>query len=269
MNGSAMHVSNILYPKGTGIWFKARLYTSYKMMPLPKRFPREIADVKAASMTSSGMYYWMNEANGRNGKAMIIGPEDTPYAYCPLLFNIDCPVDYPFSSPTVTFLTSDGITRFHPNLYVGGKVCLSILGTWRGPSWVAAMTLSTVLSSIQSLLEKNPIVNEPGWEKYTLNDTQASDYAELIQFRLIVLSFRNLQRWKKGDIPHDWKEFEDVLEERGEELYEKICEIIRKKAADGEKLYDNVVYSMSGMTRWNDLLNEIGSVKLADATLKE
>jgi hypothetical protein len=80
------------------------------------------------------------------------------------------------------------------------------------------MTLSTVLSSIQSLLEKNPIVNEPGWEKYTLNDKRAKDYADLIQFRLIVISFRNLQRWKKGDMPNDWKEFEDVLEERGEEL---------------------------------------------------
>lgn len=252
-----------------GLWSKARLYRTYKMMPLPKRLPREIADVTAPSMTSSGIYYWMNESNGRNGRAMIIGPEDTPYAFCPLVFNLQCPVDYPFSPPNVTFLTSDGVTRFHPNLYVGGKVCLSILGTWNGPSWTAVMTLSTVLSSIQSLLEKNPIVNEPGWEKYTLNDKRAKDYADLIQFRLIVISFRNLQRWKKGDMPNDWKEFEDVLEERGEELYEKICEIIRKKAADGEQFYDNVPYSMAGMTGWNDLLNEASSVKLAEATLKE
>jgi hypothetical protein len=82
-----------------------------------------------------GVAAWANEMNARNGKAMIIGPADTPYAWCPLVFSIDCPTDYPFSSPAVCFMTSDGVTRFHPNLYVNGKVCLSILGTWSGPPW--------------------------------------------------------------------------------------------------------------------------------------
>ena len=32
----------------------------------------------------------------------------------------------------LTYLTNDGNTRFHPNLYRNGKVCLSVLNTWRG-----------------------------------------------------------------------------------------------------------------------------------------
>jgi hypothetical protein len=30
--------------------------------------------------------------------------------------------------------TGGGRCRFNPNLYAGGKVCLSILGTWSGES---------------------------------------------------------------------------------------------------------------------------------------
>lgn len=36
----------------------------------------------------------------------------------------------------VQFLTTGGgRVRFNPNLYDCGKVCLSLLGTWSGPSW--------------------------------------------------------------------------------------------------------------------------------------
>ena len=46
------------------------------------------------------------------------------------------------------------------------QVCLSLLGTWAGPSWDPAMsTLMQVLISIQSMiLVTDPYYNEPGWE---------------------------------------------------------------------------------------------------------
>jgi ubiquitin-protein ligase len=244
--------------------FKDTRTTPFRMIPLPKRLPKEIMDATADSMRSAGIYYWANEINARNGKAMIIGPADTPYAWCPLVFTIDCPTDYPFSSPAVSFMTSDGMTRFHPNLYVNGKVCLSILGTWSGPKWTAVMTLSTVLSSIQSILEKNPIVNEPGWEKYTLEHEPAAAYAAIVEFRLAALTFQNLMSWKKGEIPSVWKDFEDVLEERGDELLEKICEIIRKRAAEGDKNFGKMPYRDNPTTTdWCGLLKEV--VKLGGA----
>lgn len=76
--------------------------------------------------------------------------------------------------------TNGGKYRFNPNLYADGvsrpycimenaegsqKVCLSLLGTWSGPGWVAGQsTLLQVLISIQSLILNNePYLNEPGW----------------------------------------------------------------------------------------------------------
>ena len=46
-----------------------------------------------------------------------------------------------------------------------GKVCLSLLGTWSGPGWIAGKsTLLQVLISIQSMiLCDEPYLNEPGW----------------------------------------------------------------------------------------------------------
>lgn len=63
--------------------------------------------------------------------------------------------------------TNGGRTRFNPNIYAGGKVCLSILGTWRGErgeEWSSAQGLESVLISIQSLMSANPYENEPGFE---------------------------------------------------------------------------------------------------------
>jgi ubiquitin-conjugating enzyme E2 Z len=226
-----------------------------------KRLPKEIADAHALS--TSGIYYIHDEVDMRKGKAMIIGPEGTPYAYCPLVFEFEFPSDYPFSSPAVRFVTCDGATRFHPNLYVNGKVCLSILGTWSGPKWGAVMTISTVLTSIQSLLEANPIVNEPGWESYTLQNPKAKDYAEYVQHALVAYSFRALLNLKRGVVLPEWQSFQDVLQ--ADDLILHLGEIIKEKAVHDEKTY-SVVYSMQGKTIWKDLA-ALAAVKLSPATL--
>lgn len=226
------------------------------MAAICKRVPRELADAQSEAMRKSGIYYWYDEADMRRGKALIIGPAGTPYAFCPLLFSFQLPTDYPFNPPAVQILTSDAQTRFHPNLYVGGKVCLSILGTWSGPKWSAVMTVSTVLSSIQSLLEENPITNEPGWEKYTLAEPRAKSYAELVEARLVALSFRDLLRWRRGETPPAWVEFQDVLDQIGEGLVQQLAKRIEAAAAAGEKTYTNVPYSMQGTTEWGALRHQ-------------
>ncbi len=48
-------------------------------------------------------------------------------------FDVKMPKEYPIKSPQVRAITTNsGRTRFNPNIYNEGKVCLSILGTWRG-----------------------------------------------------------------------------------------------------------------------------------------
>ena len=49
------------------------------------------------------------------------------------VFDIYFPPIYPNGPPKVNLMTTGkGSVRFNPNLYNNGKVCLSLLGTWRG-----------------------------------------------------------------------------------------------------------------------------------------
>lgn len=73
-----------------------------------------------------------------------------------------------FSQIQLAYYYSGGL-RLNPNLYASGKVCLSLLNTWRGSgceTWVPDMsTMLQVLVSIQGLiLNAKPYYNEPGYE---------------------------------------------------------------------------------------------------------
>lgn len=58
-------------------------------------------------------------------KALITGPEGTPYAFGCFEFDIFFPSTYPADAPMVNLQTTgNGSVRFNPNLYNCGKVCL-------------------------------------------------------------------------------------------------------------------------------------------------
>ena len=66
-------------------------------------------------------------------RALITGPEDTPYYGGCFIFDVYFPDDYPNVPPLMELeTTGGGVARFNPNLYADGKVCLSLLGTWHG-----------------------------------------------------------------------------------------------------------------------------------------
>jgi baculoviral IAP repeat-containing protein 6 len=101
---------------------------------------------------------------------IISGPKNTPYEYGLFIFNMTIPSNYPTKPPFVR-LSNTGGKRFNPNLYDSGKVCLSLLGTWKGDkgeSWNSeTSTFYQLLISIQSqILIDEPYFNEPGYEKY-------------------------------------------------------------------------------------------------------
>jgi len=83
-------------------------------------------------------------------------------------------------------LTQGLSVRFNPNLYTNGKVCLSILGTWNGPGWTSCCSLNTVLLSIQSLMNENPIHNEPGWEN--IKDSRSDSYNNIIRYANVAIA---------------------------------------------------------------------------------
>lgn len=117
--------------------------------------------------------------------ALITGSFETPYEGGFFYFIVRCPPDYPIKPPKVKLMTTAGGTvRFNPNLYKCGKVCISILGTWPGPAWSPALTISSVLISIQSLLTEKPYHNEPGFERERYPG-DSKRYNEIIQHETI------------------------------------------------------------------------------------
>lgn len=217
-----------------------------------KRLMKEIPQVVDPTMREMGIHYIPDLASLTKGRALIQGPADTPFDGCFFIFQFDFPNDYPFSPPKVKVLTTDGITRFHPNLYVEGKVCLSILGTYSGPSWQSTMSLSMVLLSLKALLDSNPLSHEPGYSSYTLANPLASTYASFVQHQLIALTLSELRgsevyKTVCNDLPDDFKG----------KMLASLKKIILKNLDYSDTLYTDIPYGMRGSTRWRVLHTEL------------
>ena len=126
------------------------------------RLVGDIRNIKRSPLHSEGIYYEHDDEDMLKGYAMVIGPKDTPYENGLYFFDLKFPCDYPHSPPTLTYLTNDGLTRFNPNLYRSGKVCLSLLNTWRGEQWTSCQSITSILLTLVTIFNNNPLLNEPG-----------------------------------------------------------------------------------------------------------
>ncbi|KAF7332161.1 Baculoviral IAP repeat-containing protein 6 [Mycena kentingensis (nom. inval.)] len=154
--------------------YKSYFNNEIRMLALSDLPKRSLAIAKELSILTnnlpiawdSSIFLRIDETRVDVLKALITGPESTPYyngCYC---FDVFLGPSYNQMPPNVKYMTTNGGKfRFNPNLYADGKVCLSLLGTWAGPGWVAGRsTLLQVLISIQSMiLCEEPYLNEPGW----------------------------------------------------------------------------------------------------------
>ena len=150
-----------------------------------KRLLKDIRNIHCdKTLKDNGIYYIHSTSEMARGYALIIGPEDTPYQHGAYLFEITFPENYPHSPPKFKYLTNDGKTRYHPNLYTNGKVCLSILNTWKGDQWTSSITLSHILLNILSILTKDALLHEPGIT--LMNRRQdVEDYDNIIEYKNI------------------------------------------------------------------------------------
>lgn len=169
------------------------------------RIQRELASLLSEPVPF--IYVSADEEDITKITALILGPLDTPYAAGFFHFDIRVTSDYPMKPPQVVLRTTDGSrVRFNPNLYSSGRVCLSILGTWEGPSWSSAESLSSVLLSIQSLMTPEPYHNEPGYE--TRGDAATIlEYNDYIQYETLRVAVVGML-----DHPTCIDMFPDVLE---------------------------------------------------------
>ena len=110
------------------------------------RIQRELAEVARASDAEKGIVS-LESVDGRLDKlvGVIQGPPGSPFDGGTFKLDIQIPPEYPFRPPNIKFATK----VWHPNISsASGAICLDILRT----NWAAAMTLRTVMISIQALL---------------------------------------------------------------------------------------------------------------------
>ena len=145
-----------------------------------KRLLRDVVKIIKKPLTDHGIYYVHDSDNMLKGYALIFGPNDSLYRYGIYMFTFDFSVEYPYIPPKVTYMTNDGTTRFNPNLYRNGKVCLSLLNTWKGEQWTSCQNINSVLLNLVALFHNEPLLNEPG-VKSTHKDIKP--YNSIIQYK--------------------------------------------------------------------------------------
>lgn len=217
-----------------------------------KRLISDIKDIKKNNLSKDGIYYEHDENNILKGYALIIGPKDTPYEYGNFLFIFNFPEDYPHSPPRVEFCTNDGIIRFHPNLYRNGKVCLSILNTWKGEQWTGCQTIRSILLTISSILENNALLNEPGISK---DHRDLKYYDMIIKYKTIDTAILKLIN-KNIYIDKNLEVFEYLIKSKFKENYNNIVESINKIDNNIDYLITSV-YDMKIKINKKILLNNL------------
>lgn len=166
-----------------------------------------------------GIYLHINKSDITKQFALIVGPKETPYYGGYFFFEIKYPDNYPVAPPIVKLLTIDNNVRFNPNLYESGKVCLSILGTWTGPSWSPVMNVRLVLNSIRSLLNQYPIQNEPGYENTKPDDIKSIEYNQYLIYHTYRLAIINVLENKFNSVSSYFnKEINEEFEKNKESL---------------------------------------------------
>ena len=220
-----------------------------------KRILRDISELETKLYSDLGIYYIADEKNIHKGFGCIFGPKDTPYEDCPMLFSFDIGTDFPFNPPKVLFRTYDGITRFHPNMYKEGKVCLSILGTWEGPSWTSSSKLSSILVTLQSLMDSDPILHEPG---YKLPSQEMKEgYAKYVEHACIQYI---LERAEKSVQPDAFLVFQEIYKQRLPEILLRLESRLLSLVKE-EKTFINLPYQLFGKTNYSNLLQRVIKLK--------
>lgn len=206
-----------------------------------KRIMKEIGMMQRPenmkTLNDSGIYYQFNEDNFHNVKVMMMGPRDTPYSDGYYFFDVNFPNRYPIDPPKVKFISLSRI-RMNPNMYICGKLCLSMINTWSGPSWTACMSLSQVLVATQSLLNEYPIQNEPGYENE--RGQRSSKYNN-------VVSYANLKHHIVEcllKIPSGFEFFEDIMVERFKNNYQNIKNYMYKNVSLDNQQHHSQIYGL-------------------------
>ena len=224
-----------------------------------KRLVKEVSNIFKNPLTDEGIYYIHDDNNMLKGYALIIGPEDTPYEYGNYLFEFKFPSEYPQKPPKVIFHTTDGNTRFHPNLYVSGKVCLSILNTWFGDSWTSCQTIRSILLTIVSILTEKSLLNEPGIKESHYDINNYDTYIKYKNYKCAIYEMLT-----KKSLPNNFSSiFYKYIKEEYIKNKDKIIEKLNQYSHDVRSRYIDInFYKMRTLIDYKDLYNKFEELDL-------
>lgn len=186
-----------------------------------KRILKDIKTLNDNPLDNIGIYIHTTD-DLYNLQVMMIGPENTPYNYGYFFFDVFFPENYPYSPPNIKYCTQGLNIRFNPNLYINGKVCLSLLNTWHGPQWTSCNSLLSILLSIHStIFIKHPLTNEPGFETAS-NSIQSNNYNKIVEFGTYNVSIIKMIEYT----PIKFKYFKSIMISELHKNYSKILDNI-------------------------------------------
>jgi ubiquitin-protein ligase len=194
-------------------------------------------------------------------KFIISGPENTPYENGLFLFHAFFSSTYPDTEPKVILITTgSGSVRFNPNLYNCGKVCLSLLGTWKGKageSWNKESTFLQVLVSIQSLiLVEDPYFNEPGWERQMntkVGDEKSFIYNDLRRLKTVEFAINE----QIENSLNNKSEFSEIIQKHFLMKKEEIRQTVSKWAEESNKYSDEIIQELSKFNSYIKILEDM------------
>ena len=216
-----------------------------------KRLINDIKDIRKSPLDSEGIYYKHDDTNLLLGYAYICGPKDSMYFGGNYFYKINFPHDYPHRPPKLTFMNKDGKTRFHPNMYKNGKICLSILNTWKGDQWTGCQSIRSILLTIVSILDNNPLLHEPG---FTRIHRDCERYNKIIRYKNFDFSINKMMLNKVTDIVFYTDLFKEEIQFQFNKNKEDLTQIVGEMKDITTEIVTTVIYNLNENIDWTHMI---------------
>ena len=221
------------------------------------RLIKDVKQIMKNPLTDNGIYYLHDDTDMLKGYALIVGPSETPYFGGNYLFELNYPADYPHSPPVVKYCTNGDNVRFNPNLYKCGKVCVSLLNTWRGDQWSSCQTISSVLLTLCTLLCKDPLLNEPGVK---VDHRDFAAYTEIIEYANLKIAVCGIVGKDPKYYMSNFDMFYPYIKERFLTNYDELVKLVSSKPKKKAVLKTGL-YAMNLLIDYHSLIDKLEQCK--------